>query len=116
MANKHHKKNTIPAIHERERGFIGIIDSEDTYLRLKAGKVSWKDTLEPKMTDVRIPKELFYRLMALDMEDNAPPISQFIAAVDKVFQDTDYSDMTPQAWWETVRAGLIKEFTVEENA
>jgi hypothetical protein len=115
ILKKQHKHPTIPAIHERERGFIGIIDSEETYMKLKAGRVSWKDTVEPKMTDVRIPKEVFYHLMALDMEDPMPPIQQFVTAIDKLFAESDYSGMTPQEWWETVRTGLIREFTVEEK-
>ena len=110
------KYHNIPAIHERDRGFIGLIDSEDTYLRLKAGMVGWKETLEPKMTDVRIPKELFYRLMALDMEDSAPPIQQFITAIDELFRESDYNTMTPKEWWETIRSGLIRQFTIEEGA
>lgn len=113
---KQHKHHNIPAIHERERGFVGIIDSEDTFLKLKAGMVSWKESLEPKMTDVRLPKELFYRLMALDMEDPVPPIQQFVTAIDKLFEEATYGNMTPQEWWETVRGGLIREFTVEESA
>ena len=110
---KHYK---IPAIHVRDRGFVGIIDSEDTYMKLKAGMVSWKDTLEPKMTDVRIPKELFYRLMALDMEDSAPPIQQFMMAIDELFKESAYDTMTPREWWTTIRSELIRQFTVEESA
>ena len=116
IVKKQHKQHHIPAIHERERGFIGLIDSEETYLKLKAGRVSWKEHLEPKMTDVRIPKELFYRLMALDMEDSAPPIQQFIMAIDKTFEDADYGDITPKEWWATIRSELIRQFTVEEGA
>lgn len=116
IVKKQHKQHHIPAIHERERGFIGIVDSEETYYKLKVGRVSWKETLEPKMTDVRIPKELFYRLMALDMEDSVPPIQQFIMAIDKTFEDADYGDITPKEWWATIRSELIRQFTVEEGA
>ena len=108
------KYRNIPAIHERDRGFVGIIDSEDTYLRLKAGLVGWKATTEPKMSDVRIPKELFYRLMALDMADSVPPIQQFITAIDELFKESDYSAVTPKEWWEAIRPSLIRQFTIEE--
>ena len=110
------KYHNIPAIHERNRGFVGLIDSEETYIKLKAGRVGWKENLEPKMTDVQIPKELFYRLMALDMEDSAPPIQQFITAIDELFKESNYDTMTPQEWWNTIRSSLIRQFTIEEHA
>ena len=46
----------------------GYIEDTEMYEDVKSGKKSWKDYMYARMTHIRIPKEVFERLMALDRE------------------------------------------------
>lgn len=61
-------KNILKAIHGgTHRGYIGSIPDENTYAELKRGEIDWKEHIKNHMDTIQIPKELFYRLMALDI-------------------------------------------------
>ena len=46
----------------------GVLETEEQYEKLKAGKIDWKDYEKNKMKSVAIPVEVFYRLLKLDSE------------------------------------------------
>jgi len=59
----------ISAIHDRN-GFVGLIETPDQYIGLKAGTLDWKPHVKASMEKVIIPKPLFDRLLALDKEQD----------------------------------------------
>lgn len=61
------KKQLLKAIYARSNGFVGSIPDEETYTKLKNGEIDWKEHVKNQMVAVVIPKEVFYRLMALDI-------------------------------------------------
>lgn len=60
------RKFRVTAIHERDRGFIGVIEDEAVYEGVKAGVLNWKPHIKAKLESIQIPAALFYRLMELD--------------------------------------------------
>ena len=64
-------KNTLKAIHNGakgdKKGWIGLIEDEATYQKLKSGELEWPEHIEKNMTHVKIPLELFLRFAALDL-------------------------------------------------
>ena len=65
------KKHTLKAIHNGKvgdkKGWIGLIEDEAMYQKLKSGELEWPEHVEKKMTHVKIPLELFLRFAALDL-------------------------------------------------
>lgn len=44
----------------------GHIEDPEMYEMVKSGEMRWKDYMWPKITHIRVPKEVFVRLMELD--------------------------------------------------
>lgn len=65
------KKKTLKAIHNGVRGgqqgWTGLIPDEEAYEQLKNLETDWPEHVKKQMTTIRIPRALFYRLLALDM-------------------------------------------------
>lgn len=60
------KKNTVPAICERNNEWRGNIETEEIYEQMKKGEVDFKENLKPNMTHVILPYAVFMRLMKMD--------------------------------------------------
>lgn len=61
-------KATLKAIHSgRSKGWAGLISDEETYKNLKNNEIDWKEHIKDKIETIIIPKDLFYRLMVLDI-------------------------------------------------
>lgn len=58
----------------------GHIEDPEMYEDVKSGKRLWKDHTWPKITHIRVPKEVFVRLMELDRRtsdgETKPPPEQ----------------------------------------
>lgn len=53
------------------RCVTGHIEDTEMYEGVKSGKLAWKDGLYQQLTHIRIPKEVFERLMELDRKGGA---------------------------------------------
>lgn len=125
------KQHKIRAVHNgksgEKSGFIGLIPDEETYQKVKNGEADWKSNVKPRMTNIQIPKELFYRLMTLDigvMEDESEsPIQKLISYIDEAFKKAPFEGTwvnekgdifsvdVPQAqkWWnECMKPELVR--------
>ena len=61
-------KNALKAIHSgRSKVWAGLISDEEMYKKLKNNETDWKEHIKDKIETIIIPKDLFYRLMALDI-------------------------------------------------
>lgn len=61
------KKQLLKAMYARSHGFVGSIPDEEAYEQLKNLETDWPEHVKKQMTTIRIPRALFYRLLALDM-------------------------------------------------
>lgn len=48
----------------------GHIEDAEMYEDVKNGKKDWKDTVYQRITHIRIPKEVFERLLELERREN----------------------------------------------
>ncbi|MBR5862179.1 MAG: hypothetical protein IKZ08_02515 [Bacteroidales bacterium] len=127
------KQHKITAIHNREGGakggWIGIIPDEDTYQKLKAGEVAWKESQLRRMSDVKIPADLFFRLMAMDTETSS--LQAIISYLDTSIRGNPHegrwvtesgeeisADVAAvQQWWDTcMKPELVRVFVSDLDA
>ena len=59
--------------HEKE--WYGFIETEEIYEGLKSGKTHWTPHLESKLKYIKLPVEVFNRLMELDKQITAIPFT-----------------------------------------
>ena len=66
------------------RCITGHIEDTEIYEGVKSGKLTWKNGLYQQLTHIRIPKEVFERLMELDrkVEKTLKPITEKIREMD----------------------------------
>lgn len=63
-------KANLKTTFERNGTYItGHIEDVEMYEDVKIGKKNWKDTIYPRITHIRIPKEVFERLLELDRKE-----------------------------------------------
>lgn len=48
---------------------VGHIEDAEVYKDVKSGKKKWEATAYPRITHIRIPKEVFERLLELDRKE-----------------------------------------------
>ncbi len=127
------KQHKLAVIHNREHGelggWVGVIPDEETYEKLKAGEVDWKAEHKPRMKEIKIPTELFFRLMVMDNDDSL--LQALITYVDEAFkrQSQDGPWITEQGeeilmsvddaqqWWDTcMKPELVRALVVDPNA
>lgn len=110
-------------------GFIGLIPDEETYEKLKAGEVDWKAGNKARMKEIRLPVELFYRLMIMDTDESF--LQALITYVDESLRRQEHADrwVTDQGgefktnvndirtWWETcMKPELVRALVVDPDA
>lgn len=127
---KHHKLELIHNGKSAEKsGWIGVIPDEETYEKLKAGAVDWKPEQKARIKEIKLPVELFYRLMVMDTDESF--LQALITYVDEAFkrQTDDGPWVTEkgeeiiidvnhaQEWWETcMKPELVRALVVDPDA
>lgn len=61
-------KAKLKTTFDREKCVIGHIEDSEMYEDVKIGRKKWEATIYPRITHIRIPKEVFERLLELDRE------------------------------------------------
>lgn len=51
---------------------VGHIEDVEMYKKVKKGTAKWEETAYPRITHIRIPKEVFERLLELDRSAKQP--------------------------------------------
>ena len=57
-------KKKLRIHHDQE--YFGLIQDNEVYEKLKSGETDWSPHMKEKIKMVKIPVDLFYRLMDLD--------------------------------------------------
>lgn len=125
---KKHQKLSL--IHSRESGgWIGVVPDEETYEKLKTGTVDWKPEQKSRIKEIKIPTELFYRLMVMDTDESF--LQALITYIDESLKRQAHEDrwVTDQggefetnvtdirAWWETcMKPELVRALVVDPDA
>lgn len=128
---KKHQK--LALIHNDGRGeksgWIGVVPDEETYEKLKAGEVDWKPEHKSRIKEIRIPTELFFRLMVMDTDESF--LQALITYIDEAFKrqenegrwitdhggelETNVNDI--RTWWETcMKPELVRALVVDPDA
>lgn len=80
----------------------GHIEDIEMYEDVKSGKKKWKDHVYNKITHIRIPKEVFEKLLELDRKDD----------VVMIVDDNEWRVIQKQATAIEKRVNELKEATV----
>lgn len=65
----------------QEKEVVGNVDSDVTYEKLKRGLVDWKPYIKKKLTMVKIPAEVFFRLMELDKQLDLENFNEYMESL-----------------------------------